>query len=373
MSDDIKVVVYGASGYTGECIMWKLAERNIPFIAAGRNKEKLAKKIASIPELKGARYEIQQCDHNEEALRKLLKGKVAIYNLVGPFAQLGEPVIKAALAEGVHYLDAAGEQDWMIKVREEYGKAFADKGIVISSAVSNMWTAGMLVAEDVLSKPGVDSIEIIYYANAVPSEASTLSFVRMCCQTQYRKVLNKLEAWPPAYFAKVALPGVSKVLTAMPWSGGGESVFYENDPRVLNCSTLVAFDNQALMDLLIPFMEDYAANYAHKSFEEREAFSNSWADQIKPPVEPAREDVLINRSVLVCNGRGTMVGRSTVTYGATGYIFTGVLAASCIETFLAKKQKVSGFASAIDIAGNKQLRTDLYNAGLMGETKEVIS
>jgi short subunit dehydrogenase-like uncharacterized protein len=36
------VVVYGASGYTGRLVCEYLREHNIPFVAAGRNKYRLA-------------------------------------------------------------------------------------------------------------------------------------------------------------------------------------------------------------------------------------------------------------------------------------------------------------------------------------------
>lgn len=51
-----KVVVYGASGYTGKLICWKLAERRIPFIATGRNGARLEAEMARVPELKGRDY-----------------------------------------------------------------------------------------------------------------------------------------------------------------------------------------------------------------------------------------------------------------------------------------------------------------------------
>ena len=38
---DKPVVVYGASGYTGRLICEYLREYNVPFIAAGRDKDKL--------------------------------------------------------------------------------------------------------------------------------------------------------------------------------------------------------------------------------------------------------------------------------------------------------------------------------------------
>ena len=42
MSADKPVVVYGASGYTGRLICEYLREFNVPFIAAGRDKARIA-------------------------------------------------------------------------------------------------------------------------------------------------------------------------------------------------------------------------------------------------------------------------------------------------------------------------------------------
>ncbi|MGE5723415.1 MAG: saccharopine dehydrogenase family protein, partial [Sphingomonadales bacterium] len=290
--NNIEVVLYGASGYTGEHVMWKLAERGIPFIAAGRNKAKLERRIAEQPELANARYEVVEVPHDEAALTDLLRGRKVVHNLVGPYAQYGEPVVKAALASGCHYLDATGEQDWKIHIREAYGKAFADKGLVLSPAASSMWVSGLLAAESVLEKPGIDSVDILYTLVGVPSPASTLSFMRMCCQPQLRLVQNQLVPWPAAAHFPVSVPGVHQVLTALPWSGGGESLFYEHDDRVINCSTLVTFLNQGLMALLVPKMEEFAEKYAHLPTEEQEAATNAWAMQIAPEGDMPREDYL---------------------------------------------------------------------------------
>ena len=42
MSNERKVLVYGASGYTGKIIAECLAQRNIPFYMSGRNEQRLA-------------------------------------------------------------------------------------------------------------------------------------------------------------------------------------------------------------------------------------------------------------------------------------------------------------------------------------------
>ena len=75
---NIEVVLYGASGYTGEHVMWKLAERGIPFIAAGRNKAKLERRIAEQPELANARYEVVEVAHDEAALTALFGASIDV-------------------------------------------------------------------------------------------------------------------------------------------------------------------------------------------------------------------------------------------------------------------------------------------------------
>jgi hypothetical protein len=369
---DIQVVIYGASGYTGEHVMWKLAERGIPFIAAGRNKSRLERRLAEQPELKGARYEIAQVDHDEVALTELFRNRKIVLNLVGPYVQFGEPVLKAALAARCHYIDTTGEQDWKIIIRERYGKAFADKGLVLSPACGAMWIGGLLAAESVLEKPGIDSVDIVYALAGVPSAASTLSFMRMCCQPQMRLVDGALEAWPPVTNFKVVVPGIHEVLTALPWSGGGESIFLQDDQRVLNCQTLITFRNQTLMSMLIPKMQEFAEKYAHLSPAEQEIVTNKWAIEIAPQGDIPREDMTKHRTLYSCHGRGTTVARSTVTWGATGYVFAGIASAVLIDRLLLGRQTVAGFQSATRVVGVPRLRAELFEAGVLGQTTAII-
>ena len=94
MSTHHQVVIYGASGYTGKLTAWKLAERGIPFIAAGRNAERLQMELDKVPELKGADYQCVEVAHDRKALAGLFAGKKVVINIVGPFMQLGLPVVE---------------------------------------------------------------------------------------------------------------------------------------------------------------------------------------------------------------------------------------------------------------------------------------
>lgn len=369
---DIEVVLYGASGYTGEHVMWKLAQLGIPFIAAGRNRNRLKARIEAQPELSKARYEIVEVAHDEAALAELFRGRKVVHNLVGPYAQYGEPVVRAALSAGVHYIDATGEQDWKLRIRSAYGEAFADKGLVLSPAASSMWVSGLLAAESVLEKVGVDSVDILYTLHGVPSAASTLSFMRMCCQPQLRLVDNQLVPWEAASFRQVAVPGHHAIMTALPWSGGGEALFYEKDPRVINCSTLVTFQNQALMGMLVPRMQEFAEKYAQLSREEQEAATNSWANEIAPQGDQPREDYSKHRVLFTCHGRGTLVARSTATWGVTGYVMTGLIGAAMIDVLVLGRERAVGFQPATTVVGPKLMRAVLEDGGVYGQTTAII-
>jgi len=367
-----KVVIYGASGYTGKHLAWKLAAKGIPFIAAGRNKQRLEEQLKSLPELKGADYQVVAVEHNEAALTKLLEGKTVVHNLVGPYMQLGKPVLHAALAAGCHYLDCTGEQDWMYLLKAEYGQKFADRGLALLAASGPMWNLGMIAAETVLETPGIDSLDIVYTLAGVPSVSSTLSFMRMCCQPQNHLVNRQRVLWP-VEGVMVAPPGLHEVQIALPWSGGGESVWFEDHAQVHTCSTLVTFRNNAFMNMVIARSKEFAANYRDKSPEEQEAVTNKWAMEIAPQGDLPREDWNLHRAWVTCHGRGTTQVRSVGVPGvAVGYVGSGTIGAFVIETLLRGKQKAVGFVPAMHVVGRQPLVEELKAHGVLGDPVDLI-
>ena len=60
---DKPVVVYGASGYTGRLICEYLREYNVPFVAAGRDKDKLHDAMAGhVAGIETADYEVVEVE-----------------------------------------------------------------------------------------------------------------------------------------------------------------------------------------------------------------------------------------------------------------------------------------------------------------------
>ena len=61
---NIEVILYGASGFTGKKTALALARHGIPFIAAGRNAERLEAQLQRVDGLTSNDYEVVQVDHD---------------------------------------------------------------------------------------------------------------------------------------------------------------------------------------------------------------------------------------------------------------------------------------------------------------------
>lgn len=356
------VVVYGASGYTGKLICWHLAKARIPFIAAGRSKKRLEEQMALIPELDGAAFSIAECANEEAALTNLFQGSQVVYNVAGPFIQMGEPVVKAALASGCHYLDTTGEADWMRIIRDRYGAAFANAELLLAPATSYMWAAGGIAAEIALETAGIDSLDLLYLADSATSVASTQSFLRMCTVPQYYLEHNTLVQWPFATAYSAISPDSHRIFRALPWSGAGEPVWYETDDRVRNCATLVAFRSDAMFGAVISTLEEFETRGRHLPRAEQEAIIDDMAASLVS-VEPGRENPDLNRSVISCIGRGNCGGVRVILRGNSPYIQTGLLAAEACRRILNGSLLATGFRSPAIAFGARNLLNAMAEGG----------
>jgi len=359
-----QVIVYGASGYTGKLIAWHLAEEKIPFIAAGRSAERLEEQMAAVPECSGHDYESIAVENTKEALVDLFRGKKIVYNVVGPFMQLGEPVVQAALEAGCHYFDTTGETDWMIMIRDRYGDAFRDKGLLLCPATSYMWAAGLLAAEMALETPGVDSLDILYLADSDTSVASTKSFLRMCTKPQHYLERNEMKVWPYATAYDVIAPDHHATYKAVPWSGGGETVWYQHDERVNNCTTLVAFKNREIFGAILGVLVEFEEKYRDLPPEEQEAVTNQIGAAITTE-EPGREVPGLNRHITSCVGRGNTGGVRVILRGNSPYRQTGALAAEACRRVLLAKDRAAGFVSPAQAFGARELASALSELGYL--------
>jgi short subunit dehydrogenase-like uncharacterized protein len=121
-----RIVLLGATGYTGARTAEALVARGARPVLAGRNPDKLAALAARLGGLDTARADVT----DPAAVRALLEPGDVLVTTVGPFLRLGEPAVAAAVEAGAVYLDSTGEPPFVRRVFDEFGPR-ADRATLI--------------------------------------------------------------------------------------------------------------------------------------------------------------------------------------------------------------------------------------------------
>ncbi|WNC73883.1 DUF5938 domain-containing protein [Thalassotalea psychrophila] len=358
------VIVYGASGYTGRLVCEFLREYQIPFVAAGRNKQKLEDAMAKVPGIETANYEIAVVEHSVEALTEFFKGAKVVCNTVGPFSRFGTAVVEACLNADCHYLDTTGEQQWMIEMRDTFSEAYAEKGLLLAPSTAYMHAVGNIAAEFCLENPTIDSINAACIPTGVPTVGSTQTVMDMARNKQYWLENNELvEIVDPMKHAhEVTIPGFNSSIMALPWGGGSIPLWYANDTRVNSASSLTGFTNRPLMQGVMALAAHYEENLKDLPVEEQEAQLDAMAAGITPGMPP-RENRTIHRLVDRVYGVGPKSQICVTIIGHSAYIQTGLVQAFIAKQLINKGPNNVGFQSPCKAVGHHELYGALEGFG----------
>ena len=130
MDKKYEIILYGASGFTGQ-ICCKYLRDNYPDLVwamAGRSQEKLEKIKADF----NLDCDVIVADGSDiEALRLLASQTKVVLSTAGPFARYGSLLVQACVAKGSHYTDITGENHWVRGLIDKHHDEAASKGIRI--------------------------------------------------------------------------------------------------------------------------------------------------------------------------------------------------------------------------------------------------
>ncbi|WP_330232264.1 DUF5938 domain-containing protein [Nocardia sp. NBC_00508] len=368
MSNDKPVVVYGASGYTGRLVCEYLREFNIPFIAAGRDKARLQEAIDKIPGIDTVEHEIVEVAHDVGPLTELFRGASVVCNTVGPFSQYGHEVVQSCLAAGAHYLDTTGEQDWLIACDEQYGSDMAERGLLLSPGIAQMYTTGEIAANLCLETPGLDTLDIQVFWKGFPTVASTKTIlVNAALSKAYYLEQNQYVEWPAdAGLYDVVVPGQHEIGLALPWGGTSHPVWFKRDPRVANVKVLGGVFNRPLMLGVPQIVQAVIEQVKDLPVEEKYRVLSEQASAVRSEMPP-RENPRINTSLDSVHASGPLARAHCVIYGNCNYKQTGLLQAYAVNSLLQAPPKRVGFASACQAFGHRELLGVLRGFGLVAE------
>ena len=350
MTPQHPVIIYGASGYTGRLVAEMLRDQQIPFIAAGRNKEKLEEAMKLVPGIESAEYEVAQVEHSVEGLTELFSGAKVVCNTVGPFDLLGETTVQACLNAGVHYLDTTGEQKAVLKVRDKYGDKFAEKGLVAAPSTAYMHTICEIAGEICKEYSDIDTLDFACVPTGVPTEASTQTIFDMLSSDQFYVEQGDFVSWPPAKGYEMVLPNSSVTVLALPWTGSALPVWYQNDAKIRNIKSVTGFTNRTLMEGVVALWQHYEANLKDLPVEEQKKALSEVASQQQPGMPP-RENPLVHRCYDRCIGTGGLNQVTVSIYSTRAYQQTGLVQAVAAKQLLGGHQRGVGFQSGCSAFG----------------------
>lgn len=112
-----RIVVFGATGYTGGLVARSLAARGAAPVLAGRDRGRLEELAEELDGL-----DVHVADAREPAsVRAGLETGDVLVSTVGPFVQHGDAALEAAVDAGAHYLDSTGEPSFIRRVFDVAG------------------------------------------------------------------------------------------------------------------------------------------------------------------------------------------------------------------------------------------------------------
>jgi len=361
---DKPVVVYGASGFSGRLIVEFLREYNVPFVAAGRDRQRLEEVLDHVPGISTASYEIAEVEHSVPALTKLFEGAKVVCNTVGPCIYYGDTVVEACLAAGCHYIDTGGETPWVKSVRENWHEQFAEAGLLVAPATAYMSAtaeAAVRVAQE--RAPGIDTIEVLSMFMGMPTYGSTQTIFG---QLQWESIYlqeNEYVEWPPVTTIEALIPGEFRTRLALPWGGFPHPVWFKDDPRINNVMAFGGLLDRALMENVVAGQRDYQETIRPLPADQQRAILAEIADSVQAGTPP-RENRRHQRTIDVVSARGSLDSAQVVVHGQGAYLQTGLIQAFAAHHLVFRPPRAVGFASPCSAFGHRELLAALEAYGL---------
>jgi hypothetical protein len=156
-STERRIVVFGATGFTGRVVSEALVRRGARPVLAGRDRARLE---ALGEEIGGGLRVLPASAESPESIGAALRAGDVLVTTVGPFHRLGDAAARAALDAGAHYLDSAGEPPFTRRVFERYGPEAESAGVAMLTAFGPEWVLGNLAGALAVERAGPAAVRV---------------------------------------------------------------------------------------------------------------------------------------------------------------------------------------------------------------------
>lgn len=186
-----KLMIYGATGYTGRMTAQRAAAAGTPLVLAGREEGKLAALAVHL----GVAYRVFALDDAGVIDRSL--GDIGVLlNCAGPFARTADVLMRAAVRNRVHYLDVAAELDGYRLAEVLDAEARAAGVLLLPGSGGSVAMLGCLAGHAVARTSQPSSIRVAMHVSGGMSRGSAVSAAGGVTAETLARVGGRLVARP---------------------------------------------------------------------------------------------------------------------------------------------------------------------------------
>jgi saccharopine dehydrogenase (NAD+, L-lysine-forming) len=208
-----RLLLYGASGFSGSALATALADLGEGLVLAGRD----ARKVAAVAEPLGLAWQAFGLG-DAAALERALGGFSAVLHCAGPFCETAAPMMRAAIRAKADYLDIAGE--WPVfRDAVELGTLARARGVMLMPGADfSIVASDCLLAMAAAAVPGARVLRIATSRSHLMSRGSVGTMLRLGGRETLVRRNGELVALPAASLAAIFDfgKGRSRAL-AVPW------------------------------------------------------------------------------------------------------------------------------------------------------------
>lgn len=169
-----RLLVYGATGYTGGLLAALAGERGLAPIVAGRSREKVEALAARL----GAEARVASVD-DAAALAEMLRDVACVISSAGPFAQTARQMFEACCLSGTHYLDVTGEID-VFALAETFDARARRAGVMLLPGIGFDVVPSDCLAAHVAARLGAPrAVRIALAAGGTPTHGTAKTALAM--------------------------------------------------------------------------------------------------------------------------------------------------------------------------------------------------
>ena len=151
-----RIVLFGATGYTGRLTADGMVRRGLRPVLAGRSQDKLDAMAKELGGLDTATADVG----DPPSVTALVERGDVLVTTVGPFVRFGRPAAAAAVSKGAHYLDSTGEPPFVREVFERYGHVAKKAECGMVTAFGYDYVPGNLVGALALQRAGERAVRV---------------------------------------------------------------------------------------------------------------------------------------------------------------------------------------------------------------------